>query len=48
MKDNVNIIDCSCDPDDINILIVTEMLMDDSSCSENGENNTGSFCGDWG
>lgn len=48
LKDNANIIECSWDPDDIGILIVTEILMTGSNCSENDDNNTGYFCGEWG
>lgn len=49
LKDNANIIDCSWDPDDISIPIVTEILMDCSNCSENDDNNTiFYFCGEWG
>lgn len=40
--------DCSWGPDDTNILIVTEMLMDGSNCSANYVNNASYSCGAWG
>lgn len=44
----IMLIDCCWDPDYIDILIVTEILIDGCNCSENDENNTGYFSGEWG